>query len=195
MTDQGEMPTPEGEMPTPEPQAEIAEAQKSDEVFDQARAMALIHKLRDENREFGKVQKRLEAFEQAEQERKQAEMTELEKANQKAAQLEAELRTLRLKELQRKAAREAGLPLDLAERLQGETLDDLQADAAELAKVIPKSTKTPPPVPPTNPGPAARGGETDDQRRARLLGIQTNPFDTTEALKHGGGVVWKQSEE
>jgi hypothetical protein len=125
--------------------------------------------LKKANHEAAANRKKLEAYEQDEQKRRQAEMTELEKAQQRAAELENELAMLRLKELQRKAARDAGLSADLAERLKGATLDELQQDAAELAKLLPK--KTPPGVPPTNPGSGAEGKKETDAERRKRLGI------------------------
>ncbi len=163
MTDQPETGKSEGEMPE-EPQTPQAEP----EEFDKERAMVTIRKLRERDKEAERLAKKLEAFEKAEQERRQAEMSELEKAQQKATQLESELAGLRLKELQRQAAKTAGIPDELAERLRGATLDELQADAEGLAKLLPK--KQPPPVPPTNPGNASGQGETLEERRRRLLG-------------------------
>lgn len=171
MTDQPETGNPETETGNPETETveEPAQQDQAPEIdaSPEERMKRMEAALKKANHEAAASRKKLEAFEQAEQQRKQAEMTELEKAQQRAAELEAELNTLRIKELQRKAAREANLPLDLAERLKGATLEELQADAAELAKVLPK--KTPPGVPPTNPGAGAAGqGETDAERRKRL---------------------------
>ena len=42
-----------------------------------------------------------------------------------------------LAELKRQAAKKAGLPDDLAGRLSGGTLEELEADAEELAKAMP----------------------------------------------------------
>lgn len=190
MTDQPETGTPTTE--TVEETA-IPETTPETDVSPEERVKRMEAALKKANHEAAASRKRLEAFEQAEQERKQAEMTELEKAQQKAAQLESELTTLRLKDLQRQAAKEAGIPADLSERLRGATLEDLKADAEELAKLLPKSAKTPPTVPATNPG-AASNGETDAQRRSRIYGSGGNPFDPKAAAEHGGGVIFKHKE-
>jgi hypothetical protein len=101
---------------------------------------------------------------------------------------------LKLEGLQRQAAEKAGLPAILAARLQGATLEELEADAAALAETLPKpQPKTPPTVPATNPG-AAQQGETDAQRRARIYGTQINPFDPAIAKESGGGVYFKTKE-
>jgi hypothetical protein len=189
MTDQ-----PETGNPTTETVEEQAQTEQTPEIdaSPEERIRRMEAALKKANHEAAASRKKLEAFEQAEQERKQAELSELEKAQQKAAQLETELTTLRLNELRRQAAKAAGIPADLAERLRGATLEDLQADAEELAKLLPK-TKTPPPVPATNPG-QANTGETDEQRRARIYGRQSNPFDPATAKDHGGGVFFRTKE-
>lgn len=48
-------------------------------------------------------------------------------------------------ELQRRLAAEAGLPAGLANRLRGDTPEELRADANRLAALLP-----PPPPPPTH---------------------------------------------
>lgn len=50
--------------------------------------------------------------------------------------LEGEKKALDLVRLKESAAREAGLPFELASRLTGETADDLKADAEALSKIV-----------------------------------------------------------
>ena len=145
---------------------------KGDE-FDKARAMALIEKLRAENKEAAKAKKRLEEFEQAEAKRKEAEMSEAEKAAARANELEARLKAYERGDAQRKAAEKAGLPALLASRLQGETLEELEADAKALLETLPKPTKPTPGITPTNPSNASTQ-ETDAQKKARLFGEAPN---------------------
>lgn len=121
--------------------------------------------LKKANAEAAAHRKKLEAIEKAEQERKDAELTELDKTRKRLAELEAEAAKLKRAELQRQAAEKHKLPAALATRLQGETPEELDADAAELAKTLPKTI-----LPPTNPGGNGGGGETDAERRKRLLG-------------------------
>jgi len=155
---------------------------KGDE-FDKARAMALIEKLRAENKEAAKAKKRLEEFEQAEAKRKEAAMTETEKATKRAAELEAKLKAYERTEAQRKVAEKVGLPAALATRLQGETPEELEADAKALLETLPKPTKPAPGINATNPGNASTQ-ETREQKKARLAGTSPDVFGT------GAGVFW-----
>lgn len=147
-----------------------ATAEPVEEEFDKERAMATIKKLREFEREADKLRKQVSAFEKAEAERKQAELSEMERlqaqyeeAAQKAARLERE-------SLQRQAAETAGLPVALASRLQGETLEAMVEDAQAVLEALPKPQKDKPPqVLTTNPGANASQGETVEQKRARLI--------------------------
>lgn len=168
MTEQAETATLEietiegtaGQEPTPE----IGESTE-------ARMMRMEAALKKANHEAAKYRKQAEGFEMAERQRKEAELSEMEKLAQRLAEAEAEANRLKLIELQRQAAEKAGLPPALATRLQGATPEELEADAMALAETLPKSTKTPPNVQATNPGGNATGkGETDAERRRRLLG-------------------------
>lgn len=192
MTDKPETGTPEGETPEEQqPEAQNPETGESVEVR-MARMEAALKKA---NHEAAKYRKQAETFEQAEAKRKEAELSEMEKLQRRLAETEAEAARLKLEGLQRQAAEKAGLPASLASRLQGATLEELEADAATLAETLPKPTKTPPTVPATNPGVNADGrAETDDQRRARIYGSGGNPFDPKDAAKHGGGVIFKPKE-
>ena len=60
----------------------------------------------------------------------------------------------------------AGLPLDLAARLQGKTEEELKADAAKIAPLLkPNSPGVPPPAPGGSAGPLSTAGMTPAQRR------------------------------
>lgn len=141
--------------------------------------------LKEANREAAARRKRLEELEAAEAKRKEAEMTETEKAQKRAQELEAKLKAYELTEMQRAAAEKAGLPAQLAKRLQGSTAEELEADAKELAETLPKPTKTT--ASPTNPGANGQQGETDAQRKARIFGTDFDPFDPETAKRKGGG--------
>jgi len=71
-----------------------------------------------------------------------------------------------LAELRLKAARMAGLPEDLAVRLNGETEDELTVDALALARSIPKSqaviSATNPAIPPRLTEQAIKGMTPDE---------------------------------
>lgn len=166
-----------------ESKEEVAEQSQSEEKekFDEARAMELIHKLREENKALSKDAKRAKELEDAEAKRKEAEMSELEKAQKKTAELEAELKASKLAILRRDVAEKAGLPAALVDRLRGETPEELEADAKALLEIIPKS-KEPPKIAATNPG-GASTGETEAQALARIHGKSESIFDMS---KRGG---------
>jgi DNA repair exonuclease SbcCD ATPase subunit len=158
--------------PAGDPPATTPPTDSDGEPFDKERAMATIRNLREQEKELKKAQKRLAELEDAEAKRKGEQLTELEKAQAAAKAAEDRARKLELKDLQRQAAEKFSLPASLATRLQGETLEDLEKDAENLVKTLPKETKTAPKLPPNNPGGNGSGGtgETDEQRRKRLLG-------------------------
>ena len=118
-------------------------------------------------------------------------MTDTEKANKRAGELEAKLKAYERAEMQRAAADKVKLPAALAARLQGNTPEELEADAKALLETLPKPEKPAPGINPTNPA-GASGTETDAQKRARLLGTGINPFDVDFAKKAGGGVVFSE---
>ena len=113
-------------------------APETKETFDEARAMALIEKLRGENRELSKAQKRLTDLEAAESKRKEAEMTELQKAQAKLTELETQLKDEKLARMRQEAAIKTGLPAVFTDRLKGETLEELEKDAQAIIEALPK---------------------------------------------------------
>lgn len=181
---------PEGETP-PEPETKTQPPETGKSVEAQIADMQAA--LKKANAEAAKFRKQVEAQEQAELARKDAELSEMDKLKKQLAETEAKARKLERETLQRQAAEKAKLPAALASRLQGETLEELEADAEALAKTLPKPTA--PTLPPTNPaGAAANNSETDAERRARLYGSSINLYDPAEAVKHGGGVVYNPKE-
>ena len=168
-------------------EAPASETQADD--FDKDRALETIKKQRESEKralaELSKAQKKLAQYEQAEQSRKDAAMSELEKAQARATELEAELNKTRLATMRRDAAIKHGLPLELADRLMGETPEDIEADAAKLAELLPKKQAIN--ANPTNPN-NAKQGETLQQQRVRLgMGKAVNIFDQGFIEGHGGG--------
>lgn len=139
-------------------QAPAAEA----EEFDQERARELIKKLREEIKVLKPKAQKLSEVEQAQAaaELKRAEEAGqyqqlYQEAQQRAAQLEAELSAERLRVARRDAAAAAGLTPELADRLMGDTPEEIAEDARRLQKLIGKAA-TAPAINPTNPG-AQRG--------------------------------------
>ena len=109
--------------------------------------------------------KKIQTFEQAEQAKKDAELSELDKEKKARAALEAENKTLKINQLKQSTASKLGLPEVLALRLQGETPEEIEADAKQLLETLPKK---PNPASATNPGGDRQVGETDAERRKRL---------------------------
>ncbi len=140
-----------------------------EDAFDAERAKALIDKLRGEIKELKPKAKKAEELTEAEQKRKDAEMTDLERLNKQLADTQAELKAAKIATLQRDAATKHNLLPELASRLKGETLEELEADAKALAELLPKPQA--PRANPTNPGGNASGeAETYEAKRRRLLG-------------------------
>jgi hypothetical protein len=158
-----------------DPKAEIAETSTTPEQvepveeFDKERAMATIKKLREHEKEAAKLAKELDAYKKAETERKQAEMSEIDRLKAQIEEAQAKATRLERESIQRQAAEAAGLPAALAGRIQGDTLEAMTADAKQMLEALPKpNTTKPPQVHTTNPGANATQGETDDQKRRRL---------------------------
>ena len=188
---------PETEVAEVETQVETTtEAPKTEtvkgEVFDPARAMRTIEALRAEIKELKPKAKQAEELTAAEQKRKEAEMTELQKLTAQLEKANAELKAAQLADMRRTAAVEAGLPLVFADRLKGETPEELAEDAKKILEALPKTPKTPT-VSATNPGAGASQGETIDQQRARVYGTGQNVLSPDFAKAHGGGVVWREN--
>jgi hypothetical protein len=138
------------------------------EQFDKNRAMALIEKLRAENRDLSKSAKKAAEYEAAAKVKAEGEMSELQKAQAKLAEYETKIKQSERKDAQAAAALEAGLPAAFASRLQGETPEELEADAKSLLEALPKAEpkNQPPHITATNPA-GASGGLTQEQRDAQ----------------------------
>ena len=126
--------------------------------------------------------KKLEKFEQEEAKRKEAEMTEIELANKRAQELEAKVRQLEMNRLQHDIAAKVGLPAIYADRLKGETPEELESDAKLLLEAQPKQ-KAAPNTGATNPGEQASKEETHAQKLTRLTGGEVD-------IWKGGGINW-----
>lgn len=126
--------------------------------------------------------KKLAKFEQEEAKRKEAEMTELELANKRSQELEAKVRQLEISRLQHDIAAKVGLPFVWADRLKGETPEELEADAKSILEAQPKQ-KAAPNAGATNPGEQATKDETRAQKLKRLTGGEAEIWG-------GGGINW-----
>ena len=143
--------------------------------------------LKKANSEAAKRRKQLDAFEKAEQERKDAELSETERLKKELDESQTKLERLNYQQLQRSIADDIGLPAAFANRIQGDDAEAMKEDAKQLLEAMPKQDKKTI-ISPTNPG-EAKQGMTDNQRRAQLYrGDVTDPFDAESARQKGGGV-------
>lgn len=170
-----------------EPVQATAQPAPQEDAFDAERAKALIDKLRNEIKELKPKAKKADELSEAEQKRKEAEMTELDRLNKQLAEAQAEVKRTQLSVLRRDAAAKYSLPAELADRLKGETPEELEADAKALAALLPKA-KPQPTTSPTQPGAIAGHPETKDQMKARLgIGVNPDIFAPDFMKAHGGG--------
>ncbi len=170
------------------PQAVVVPDAPTEEVFDKERAMLTIHKQREAEKEYKKQLKELETLKAEKVKREEAEMTESQRLQKQADELAMQNAKLQADILRRDVIAETGIPAIFADRLKGNTKDEMLADAQELAKSLPQM-KIAPKVPPTNP-PNAQNVETEAQKRERLFGKQQNVFNIDAIRAGGGGVVW-----
>ena len=178
-------PKGQGAATLPEPAVE--------DEFSRERAMNTILNLRKEEKEWKRKERELNELKAKDEERKKADMTEAERYKQEAESLKAELARERVGRMRLQVAAEYNLPEALANRLQGESLDDMKADAEQLAKLLPKPKKENPTLNPTDIGDGKKG-ETDQQKRNRIYNKGADLFDT-EAIKRNGGGVFFNSEK
>lgn len=89
-----------------------------------------------------------------------AKLSEIEKAQRDAAEAAQELATLRRDSLRQKVALDAGLPAKWVGRLQGDSEEDLAADAASILADLNKPRK---PAPDASQGPRVNALSEDDQ--------------------------------
>jgi hypothetical protein len=182
--------TPGAEIVTPvtdpEPVVEKKEPVKDDTQdveFFKSKAKAM-------EKEAAAAAKKLAAYEKAEEERRQAELTDLQKAQDKAAKAEAELQSTKLAIVRRDVAAKVGLPAVLADRLKGETVEEIEADATALLETLPKADqKKQLIINPTNPANASQS-ETTEQKKVRIgydrkVDIFSDAFNTAK----GGGII------
>lgn len=187
MTDEAPLTTEKVEEPAKKVAPQEAEPV---EEFDKERAMKTINQLREIEKQAKKDAKELEALKAEQKKREDAELTELERLKKENAEIVAENAKTKADLLRRDVIAETGLPAMFADRLKGETREELLADAQELAKTLPE-LKTAPKLPKSNPD-NANPSETDAQKRERLFGKQGNPFDISAVKEKGGGVVFNK---
>jgi NAD-specific glutamate dehydrogenase len=190
MTDQA---VPQGE--TPASEAPVTDAKQTPSTTEMAAELERTRiALKAANKEAAERRKRLEELEAAETKRKDSEMSELDKLKKALAEKDAMLTGLQRAQAQRQAAEKTGLPAVFADRLKGETPEEMEADAKAILAALPKPA--PPQVGATNPGSNATGsGETIAQQRARIYGSGGDAFNPVEIAKQGGGVIYTTKTE
>lgn len=182
------MSEPKGEMPEPETDAQAADVAANEgapvveEKFDEARAMETIKKLREIEKQAKKDKTELEKLRAQEEEHKKAQMTESERLKAELDQAMAELKAKSTRAMQLEVAGRLGLPTVLADRLKGETPEEMEADAKAMLEALPKQ-RTAPNSGTTNPGDKASKTETRAEKKARLLGSSPD-------IWAGGGINW-----
>ena len=142
--------------------------------------------LKKANAEAASRRKALEKLEQEKQARADAELSEMDKLTKRLQEAEARAKSLELSQRRSNIAAKVDLPAGLAGRLQGETDEEIEADAKFLLSQLPKQTA--PKLNPTNPGGEAKV-PTEDALRKSLYGSQTNMFDPAFQKQSGGGVL------
>lgn len=188
-TEKVEMTEVKAETPPAEPKAEtkVDTPAKASDSETQAELEKTREALKKANKESAERRKRLEELEAKEKERELAAMSETEKLQARLKELETQaaekdqlLKTKERQDLQYKVAKtvakELGLSIEtaegLADRLKGETEDEITEDAKIVFALLPKQQEAKKPTPkidPTNPGDAVKG-ETRAQIRERTLG-------------------------
>jgi hypothetical protein len=154
--------------------------------FDPARALALIEKLKEENKQLKPKAKLADELTAKEKAKADADLTEVEKLKNQLAEQEKTTRST----MAENAALAAGLPASFADRLKGSTKAELEADAAEFAKLIPAQGQKPAPKLNTTNPQNAQQAETFAQQKERLFPTTgKNIFDPVAAREHGGGVI------
>jgi len=120
-----------------------AEAKNTDTAADEhmipkSRFDEVNQQLKQLRAEQEKAQREREAAEQQRLEEQNEFKALYEKERQKRETAMAEMKALQLKSMRRSIAADVGLPNGLADRLQGETEDEIKADAEALLKTLPK---------------------------------------------------------
>jgi hypothetical protein len=165
------------ETPAQNPQVVIEQKPalgKDGTPFDPERAFALIEKLQNENKELKPKAKIADDLLKAQQEKDNANKTELEKEREARLKAESDLKKVTLSEMRKEAAIKAKIPLEFAERLKGETQEELEADAMKLLTLLPKQPVLKTDV--TNPG-ESQVTETRQQKLDRLKSQNVNFFN------------------
>jgi len=115
----------------------VEEVNKSIEEM-QAEIDKLTRSLANKTEESDRVHKKLEKYQREEDERKRAELSEIERITLERDSFKTEIEQLKLSEQKRKVAEAVGLPALFASRIQGGTPEEMETDARALLDAMPK---------------------------------------------------------
>ena len=126
------------------------------------------------------MQKELEAYKKAEEQRKLNEMSEIERAKAEAQELAEKVKQYEINETKRNVITELGLDAKYLPFIQGNDEETIKASAEALKAALPqpadesqkeiKQTAKVPGINPSNPAGGAKPSETEAERRKRLVG-------------------------
>ncbi|GAY12042.1 hypothetical protein [Pseudonocardia sp. N23] len=160
--------------PTPTaPEATGGESNEQ-EPFDAERAMEKIRKTNSENAGLRKRLKELEQFETAAKAAEDAKKSETQRFTEQLADANRRAEEAELGRLRERVARRAQLPDELADRLRGNTEEELTADAKALAALTAnaqasgREERRRTPDPSQGQGMALNGDPLEDSLRAAL---------------------------
>lgn len=142
---------------------------------------------KESRREAAQYRTRAKEAEEKLRQIEEANLSALEKAQKRTAELEEQLSAIQVESWRQAAAAKAKLPTELVNRIQGSTAEEMEADAAELAKLLPTAMPKIPGIQPTAPGQNATGEAPKPQQRGKV-----DIFDPAFNKAHGGGVFTKE---
>ena len=175
------------------PEKQEGEVWKDGKPFNPEWAAKKIEELTNENKVLKPKAKRAEELEAEAKKRADAELSETERLKKEYEEIKAEYTKTKADLWRSEAATAAGIP-KMADRLKGETKDEMLADAQELAKSLPQ-LKVAPKLQPTNPG-NTQTVSSEAQLRQLLSGNAVSVFDVNHIRANGGGVLdWTKKDE
>jgi len=162
---------PEAEQVEETPEKEeviVEEPEKEEEEFDKERAMATIKNLRKFEKDAAKLQKQIDAFKLKEAEDKKAKLSEIDRLKLEQQEVSQKYAALLLDTQRTAAAKKVGLPDIFADRINGDTPEEMEEDAKLLLSAIPTQKSN---IGVTNPGPNATGQQETKEQTLRRLGL------------------------
>lgn len=184
ITPQPTTPAPASTTPAQPTNNAAADDDLPDFVRDPKKAFEYIKDLRKEAAEHRKLANELKSWKDKQEADAKIQAEEQLRSNQQfealASQYKAELekvqaeaKAAQIQALRTRIGAEMSLPAALIERLRGDTDEDIRKDAESLKAALPipepQSDGTSRPRPSTTPMPTGAAGETDAQKKARLL--------------------------